>query len=592
MTWTLLSRLLSEALRASRGLTILVVMAAGCAAMAPTTAVIAVGAAVGGVVAPPAPGPLSPAGWALLAGTMFVLRWAAGTVQHTAAGALGDRIDGRLQRRLMSAVLKPESVIRLAHREHQALVAAGRSAFSSEGIRPGQLISNLTGLFVGRTTLTGACVVLMFVHPLLGCVLLIAGLWAAYEDKASAREEAGHHYGSTEDARRTEYYLQLGLRPAVAAEVRIFGLGNFLRQRYDQSWEKSMISVFAPAGWRNVAATMTLSAAVLLCLAGILVAALDAKSGAGVLAAAVLALMAGLDGMRQSSWTGLQTEQAAAVFRRYLDALRREPPSEPGIGEVPVGDIRFERVTFSYPDGPPVLRDVNLTIEAGRSLAIVGANGAGKSTLIKLLCRFLEPTSGRITVGGVDIATIDLRTWWGYLAVVMQDSSRFGLTASDEVGWGSVEDSDDRTGLEASAGAAGIRDKIERLPLGWDTPLSAQFTDGVELSGGEWQLTALARALFSVRHGSSLLVLDEPAAQLDARSEGRLFDHLLTVGQGVTTIIVSHRFSTVRQAESIVVIGDGGVQEQGTHDELLAAGRGYATMFRLQADRYDLGSPR
>jgi len=206
---------------------------------------------------------------------------------------------------------------------------------------------------------------------------------------------------------------------------------------------------------------------------------------------------------------------------------------------------------------------------------------------VKLLCRLYEPGAGRIAVDGRDLATIDEAAWRSRLAAVFQDSVRFEVAASASVGFGHVGAADDMAGITAASVAAGVADAITALPRGWDTVLSSEYPDGADLSGGEWQKLGLARALFAVRHGASVLILDEPAAHLDARAEARLYERFLAITEGVTTIVISHRFSTVRRASSIVVLDDGRVAEQGTHDELIEVGGRYAEMFRLQASRFD-----
>jgi ATP-binding cassette, subfamily B, bacterial len=220
---------------------------------------------------------------------------------------------------------------------------------------------------------------------------------------------------------------------------------------------------------------------------------------------------------------------------------------------------------------------------AGRSLAVVGANGAGKTTLVKLLCGLYEPTAGRIEVDGQDLAEIDPMAWQERLAAIFQDFSRYALTARENVTLGAPLDD---AALQRAATRAGALPVIDRLPNGWETVLSRQFTGGDDLSGGQWQRVALVRALYAVERGARVLVLDEPAANLDVRAEAELYDRFLDLTAGLTTIVISHRFSTVRRADRIVVLDGGRIAESGSHDELLALGGRYAHMFRLQADRF------
>ena len=233
-----------------------------------------------------------------------------------------------------------------------------------------------------------------------------------------------------------------------------------------------------------------------------------------------------------------------------------------------------------------MLSGLDMVIPAGRSIAIVGANGAGKTTLIKLLCRMYDPTAGRITVDGADLRHVDPVDWQRRVAAIFQDFARYHLSARDNVALGATDLAGDARPLRAAAEKAGALALIEGLPRGWDTVLSRQYAGGVDLSGGQWQRVALARALLAVEGGARLLILDEPTAALDVRAEAELYDRFLEITAGLTTILISHRFSTVRRADRICVLADGRVAEQGTHDELVAQGGRYATMFALQAARF------
>jgi ATP-binding cassette subfamily B protein len=206
--------------------------------------------------------------------------------------------------------------------------------------------------------------------------------------------------------------------------------------------------------------------------------------------------------------------------------------------------------------------------------------------MVKLLARLHEPTAGRISVDGTEIASLRADAWQRRIAVVFQDFARYPLPATDNVGLGAVEHAGDRQGIHTAADRAGARAFIEALPSSWDTTLSREFTGGADLSGGQWQRVALARALFAVRHGASILVLDEPTSWMDVRGEAEFFERFLEITAGLTTIIISHRFSTVRLADDICVLDEGRLVEQGTHDELLGAGGRYARMFTLQASRF------
>ena len=288
-----------------------------------------------------------------------------------------------------------------------------------------------------------------------------------------------------------------------------------------------------------------------------------------------------------------------AAVARLKAAMGRagtvSPGSRPADG-MPARQIRFKDVTFAYPAAPsrPVLRGLDLEIPAGSSLAIVGQNGAGKTTLAKLLCRLYDPQSGSIEVDGVDLKDLDLDVVAApgdggvpglrpvrAVAAGERDPARGGRRAARRAPTRQI----DRV-LAAALDEAGAADLA-----GFDTVLAKGYSGGTELSGGQWQRVALARAMAAVRLGAGLVLLDEPTAQLDVRGEAEIFERVLAATRSCTTILVSHRFSTVRHADRIAVVEDGAVVELGSHDELMALRGRYWTMFSLQAQRFETGTP-
>ena len=252
-----------------------------------------------------------------------------------------------------------------------------------------------------------------------------------------------------------------------------------------------------------------------------------------------------------------------------------------------VPHISFENVTFGYPETDvPVLRDLDLEVFPGQSVAIVGENGAGKTTLPKLLAGFYQPTSGRIMIDGQDLTTIDPAEWRHRLAVIFQEFTRFELSVLENITLAGPDHPDRIELARSAAEAADAADIIDGLPFGWDTILARGFTNGAELSGGQWQRIALARALYGAKVGGQVLILDEPTASLDVHAEVALFDQLLAHASGCTAMVVSHRYSTVRRANRIIVLADGRVAEDGSHDELMAELGQYARLYELQAQRF------
>jgi ABC-type multidrug transport system fused ATPase/permease subunit len=370
--------------------------------------------------------------------------------------------------------------------------------------------------------------------------------------------------------------------------VRLFGLADwvierFTRQRqhlYDLQYEATRLRERPLFGCVVIVAVANLvvfwtlgdrAADGRLDLAGAIVAL---QAAVGVSAIAFGGLSWALDGAAPPVAAAARLAPAMAAAGALAEA--GSPPADPpppGTGPA----IRLRDVTFGYGTEPPVLEGFDLEIPAGTSLAIVGQNGAGKTTLAKLLCRLYDPRSGVIEIDGVDVRRIDVAAWRSRVTAVFQDFIRFELSLRENV---APTGAADETILDAlsEAGASGLAEL--------DTILAKGYPGGTDVSGGQWQRIALARALGAVADGAGVVLLDEPTAQLDVRGEAEIFERLLAATRGRTTILISHRFSTVRQADRICVLEHGRVVEQGTHDELMALGGRYRTMFDLQASRF------
>jgi len=404
------------------------------------------------------------------------------------------------------------------------------------------------------------------------------------------------------DRRRARYLRSVLSGRDAAKEIRLFGLLDWLRDSYVATWRRTMAALSRNRA-RRVRGTMAPVLLVLAVTAGLFaLLGHDALTGhtstAGLvtLVQAILALGAfGPSGDDQSSLARLTaTLNQLASYRRDLGlpALPTTPgpvarldPAEPQPAAVHIHDV-----TFAYPGSTrPVLERFDLSIPAGQSVAIVGANGAGKSTLIKLLCGLYPADRGSIRVDGRDPAVEQCAR--DRVSVIFQEFIRYGLSARANVEAGAGWRRLDRRTIDRIESDARIEGIVSGLGHGRDTILSAEYAGGTDLSGGQWQRIALARALAGISAGAGLLVLDEPTSALDVRAEAELFDQLLGLSRGITTILVSHRLSSVRHADRIVVLGGepGGsahVVEDGTHAELLHAQGEYARMFRLQASRF------
>ncbi len=389
-----------------------------------------------------------------------------------------------------------------------------------------------------------------------------------------------------EAQRHADYAYRLAVDSPAAKEVRLFGLGGWVIDRFRKRREQLHALQWQATRLRQRPVIWSL---LLVLAANVLVFwSMGSAAMAGTLeldrlvtfaSAAIASSMIAFGGL---SWA----LDGAAAPVGAMTRLRAKMPERGSLvrgereaSELPAASVRFLDLTFSYPSSTqPVLQGFDLDLEAGTSLAIVGQNGAGKTTIAKLLCRLYDPTGGTIAVDGHDLRTLDVISWRRQVAAVFQDYVRFELTLRENVAPHGAPDDVILAALD-QAGAAGLANL--------DTILARGYPGGTDLSGGQWQRVALARTICAVMQGARLVLLDEPTAQLDVRGEAEIFRRLLEATRDVTTILVSHRFSTVRHVDRICVLEEGRVIELGSHDELMALGGRYQTMFDLQASRFD-----
>lgn len=448
----------------------------------------------------------------------------------------------------------------------------------------------------GTTSMT----LLLTVHP----VLILLALFAipsllltprTTEVRQRAKE------ATVEDARVARHLFEVATGPAAAKEVRIFGLADQLVDRHRQAWDHDdevrrradlRAAMVAAAGWAAYGFGYV-GARLFVVLRA--VQHPDQTSIGDVLM--VFNLSRQVNGMVERAattlaWLGDSLKGAGRLLwlEAYDERNRQGPASSAAVPARLVNGIRLTDVSFRYPGTQAnVLRDLDLHLPAGSTVAIVGENGAGKSTLVKLLCRFYEPTQGCITVDHVDLQRLDVDEWRRRVSGCFQDFVRFELLAREAVGIGDLDRLEDISLIEAALGRANAEDLSRRLSRGLDTQLGPSFDAGEQLSGGQWQKVALARAMM---RAPLLLVLDEPTVSLDASCEQALFEGYAAAacraaaGTGAITLVVSHRFSTVSMADLIVVLDHGQVVEVGSHDALMAGRKLYSELYRVQASSY------
>jgi ABC-type multidrug transport system fused ATPase/permease subunit len=523
------------------------------------------------------------------AGAAFILLQVLHPVHQAISANLGSRVAAWLFDRLAEACVRPPGMGHLEDPTLASDLTVAREFDAGMSGPPMHLNMDFIAAGLVQTVVGLASAAVLFAYAWWAPIVL-AGAWLATH--WLLRESAVWRDRNTEPVRgaqrHAEYAYRLAVDPPAAKELRVFGLAGWVMDRFvdrrtllhrlqyeaTRLRERPLAWSLLLVGAANVAVFWSLASAGASGRLELGKVVAFAQVAVGVSAIAFGGLSWALDGA---------AAPVAAVLRLEADMGARgalaAPRQAPRRAEVlPAREIRFRSLTFAYPGGGrPVLEGFDLTVPAGTSLAIVGQNGAGKTTLAKLLCRLYDPQGGAIEVDGLDLRDLDLDSWRSRITAVFQDFIRFDLPLRDNVAPGGAPD-DVILGALAEAGASGL------APLG--TPLARAYEGGTDLSGGQWQRVALARALCAVRLGAGLVLLDEPTAHLDVRGEAEIFDRILAATRKVTTILISHRFSTVRHADRICVLEHGRVIELGTHDELLALGGRYRTMFELQAKRF------
>jgi ABC-type multidrug transport system fused ATPase/permease subunit len=519
-------------------------------------------------------------------GVIFVLLQVVNPVHQAVGLNLGDRTAAWLYDRLTEASVRPPG---MGHLEDPKL--------SSDLVVAREFDRGMTGPPLSLSMEFIASGLVELIGGLASAVVLIGYAWWAGLLLAAAwlsthwllRESAVWRDRNTDAVRSaqrdSDYAFRLAVDPPAAKELRLFGLVDWTMDRFVSRRRRLHELQYTATRLRERPLTWS----VLIVVGANLVVfwSLASSAAAGVLdvgrlvtfaQTAVGTSMIAFGGL---SWALDGAAAPVAATLRLEPSMRTAGALATGARAataMPAREIRFRDVSFGYPGGPLVLDGFDISLRAGSSLAIVGPNGAGKTTLAKLLCRLYDPRAGSIEVDGVDLRELDLDAWRARVTAVFQDFIRFELPLRDNVAPRGAPDAMIREAL-ADAGAASLATL--------ETVLARGYPNGTDLSGGQWQRVALARALCAIKQGAGLILLDEPTAQLDVRGEAEIFERILSATRGVTTVLISHRLSTVRHAERICVLEHGRVVELGTHAELMALGGRYHTLFELQAQRFN-----
>jgi ATP-binding cassette, subfamily B, bacterial len=549
----------------------------------PAIFAVAIGVTIGAVQAAlPMGGPLA------VTGLVFVLMLILNPIQTAVSMNLGNKVSLWLNEALIRACVQPPGI---GHLEDPDLAddlttarefdrgMTGPPMYLNVDFIATSLVSAVSGV-ASAVVLVGfawwAGLVLVAAWGSTHWLLRESGVW---KDRNTPEVRSAQ--------RHADYAYRLAVDPQPAKELRLFGLAGWTVERFIARRKRLFELQYRATRLREKSVIWCMIIVIAANAAVFGALGFGAASGDIPLDRLVVYAQVAL-GVSLIAFGGLNWALDGAAAP--VAAVARLGPAMASLGALTVGhepatgmpsqETSFRDVSFCYPGGKrAVLSGLDLTVPAGTSLAIVGQNGAGKTTLAKLLCRLYDPTNGAIMVDGVDLRSFELSSWRRQVAAVFQDFVRFELSLRENVDpAGDASDDEIRAAL-LDAGAEHLADL--------DTPLAKGYRNGIDLSGGQWQRVALARALCAVRRGAGLVLLDEPTAQLDVRGEAEVFDRVLQATREVTTILISHRFSTVRHADRICVLEHGRVVELGSHDELMALGGRYKTMFQLQAKRFE-----
>ncbi|WP_211244015.1 ABC transporter ATP-binding protein [Actinospica robiniae] len=511
------------------------------------------------------------------------------------------------QDRLFAAI---EDLVGLSRFEDPAFIDRLRLANQAGGVGPGAVVTGVVGIGRGVLMSAGFVISLAAISPWVAVAVMLSAVPALIAELALARRRAATMWRIAPSVRRELFFQHLLTSVQAAKELRLFAAGRHLRDR--MAVERRSANLAQRDMDRRELAGQTGLALVTAVTAGAALLWALAAAGQGRLTVGDVSLLIGSVAGIQGALSGLVTEVSTAhqqllVFGHFRAVLAGGPDLPVAAKPSPTPALRrgieLRGVWFRYSDAHPwALRDVNLSIPYGSSVALIGRNGAGKSTLVKLLCRLYDPQRGAVLWDGVDVRDLDPAELRERIGAVFQDFMCYDLTALENIALGDLGRATDRERIHAAARRAAIHDTVAALPRGYDTPLSRLFPadddddesggagggSGMPLSGGQWQRLALARAY--LRGERDVLILDEPSSGIDAEAEHEIHLRLRELRAGRTSVLVSHRLGAVRDADLLVVLENGQIVERGTHAELIEADGRYARMFETQARAYAVGA--
>ncbi len=509
-------------------------------------------------------------------------------------GASRELLGDTLQNRISLRILNKAAGLDVESFENAETYDALRNAYNEVGSRPLGVMFQMIGIGQALITLTSIGGLMARLGWQVLPLVMLASIPGVIVSSRFGAEGYRVMRRRATDARHQNYLGSILTSDTLVKEVRLFGFERYLLdawQEYYKKFRAQFVSLLLRRSAWGLAAT--LGSALLIALATLSVLR---RAANGTITVGDFSLFVGGIVQIQSQFTSLLNSVTgiyeSLLYMRNLFEFLELPSRNLEVGDEwrgPIETIEFDRVSFRYPlTDRDVLSDVSFSVKRGEALALVGENGAGKTTIVKLVTRLFEPSSGRILLNGIDASRFSPRSVQGEMSIIFQDYGQYQMTARENIGLSRTDKLQEDAAIQRAGEKSGAVEVVDDLPEGYETMLGRLFPGGRQLSGGQWQRLALGRLYF---RPASVQIFDEPTAALDAIAEAAMIDRLREHGQDRITLLISHRFSTVRLADKIIVLHEGAVVESGAHADLLAKGGIYATLFNLQARGYVAAEP-